>query len=309
MKKLISVVTPCFNEELNVEDLAKRVRLVMLKMDYEYEHIFIDNHSTDTTYKRLKEIALRDSNIKIIRNVSNFGTLKSPHHALLESNGDACILLPSDLQEPPELIPKLIEAWEHGFKIALLTKTNNSDTFFRNVVKRIYYRSINLISEIDLVENASGWGLVDRRVIEIIRKLDDPYPHYRGLLCEIGFPIAKIDYEQIKRERGVSKINLMTLYDTAMQGIVHFSKVPLRIMSIVGLSVGIISLLCSLLFLILKLLFWESFQLGIAPTVIGVFFFGGIQLFSIGILAEYIFSIHTKIRKMPLVVEEERINF
>lgn len=309
MNKLISIITPCFNEEENVEELVVRVQAAMLNFNYKYEHIFIDNHSTDGTISILKRIAQHNQNVKIIRAATNFGSARTPFYALLQAKGDACILLPSDFQEPPELILDLVRAWDNGFKVALLVKTNSGDTFFRNICKGIFYNLMNCISEVKLIKNASGWGLVDRKIIEIFRLLEDPYPYFRGLVCEIGFPIAEIYYKQPVRERGLSKNNFFSLYDTGMQGIVHFSKIPLRLVSIVGFFLGGLCLLASLLFLLIKIIYWDRIQFGMAPSLVGIFFLGGVQLFSIGLLAEYIFSIHTKIRKFPLVIEEERVNF
>lgn len=309
MNKLISIITPCFNEEENVEELVVRVRAVMLKINYKYEHIFIDNHSSDKTFSILRRIAQNDRNVKIIRAATNFGSARTPFYALLEAKGDACILLPSDFQEPPELINELVAAWEGGFKVALLVKTNSGDTLFRSACKSIYYNLMNSIAEIKLIKNASGWGLVDRKIIEIFRLLEDPYPYFRGLVCEVGFPIAEVYYKQSMREKGISKNNFFSLYDFGMQGIVHFSKIPLRLISIIGVFLGTLCLFSSFLFLLIKIIYWDQIQFGIAPSLVGIFFLGGVQLFSIGLLAEYIFSIHTKIRKFPLVVEEERINF
>ncbi|SAL51150.1 glycosyl transferase [Caballeronia sordidicola] len=309
MAKLISIVTPCYNEEGNVEELYRRIAKVMENLPYEYEHICIDNCSTDSTVAKLKVLAAQDKRLKIIINARNFGHITSPYHALLQSHGDACILIASDLQDPPEMIVDFVRKWEEGFKTVLAVKPESEESTVMFFIRKTYYRMISRISEVSLVNNATGAGLFDKVVIEILRKLQDPYPYFRGLLCEIGFPIATVPFKQPRRQRGVTKNNFYTLYDIAMLGITNHSKVPLRLMAMGGFLLAIISMLAALGFLIAKLIFWNSFQLGVAPILIGMFFFGAIQMLFIGLLGEYIGSIHTKIRNMPLVIESERINF
>lgn len=309
MAKLISIVTPCYNEEENVEELYRRIVDVMSKLPYEYEHICIDNCSTDSTVKKLKEIAARDKRVKLILNVRNFGHIRSPYYALLQSSGDACVMIASDLQDPPEIIEDFLKKWEEGFKTVLAVKPESQESSLMFLIRKSYYRFISRISEVPLVKNATGAGLFDRAVIDILRKLQDPYPYFRGLLCEIGYPIATVPFKQPRRQRGITKNNFYTLYDIAMLGITNHSKVPLRIMAMGGFVLSILSLLTAMGFLLAKLIFWDSFQMGIAPILIGIFFFGAIQTFFIGLLGEYIGSIHTHIRNMPLVIEAERINF
>lgn len=309
MTKLISIVTPCYNEEENVEELYRRIVEVMSKLPYEYEHIYIDNCSTDGTVKKLKEIAARDRRVKLIINARNFGHIRSPYYALLQSSGDACILIASDLQDPPEMIGDFLKKWEEGFKTVLAVKPESEEHALMFFIRKAYYRLISKISEVPLIKNATGAGLFDRAVIEILRKLNDPYPYFRGLLCEIGFPIATVPFKQPRRQRGITKNNFYTLYDIAMLGITNHSKVPLRLMVMGGFTLSILSLLAATGFFVAKILFWNSFQLGIAPILIGVFFFGAIQMFFIGLIGEYIGSIHTQVRNMPLVIEAERINF
>ncbi len=309
MSKLISIVTPCFNESENIEELYGRIAAVMAKLPYDYEHICIDNCSTDDTVKKLKSFAAKDEKLKIIVNVRNFGHIRSPYHALLQSRGDASVLLASDLQDPPEMIEDFLEKWENGFKTVLAVKPESAESPLMFFIRKIYYRLISRISEVPLVKNATGAGLFDRAVIDILRKLDDPYPYFRGLLCEIGFPIATVPFRQPRRKRGLTSNNFYTLYDIAMLGITNHSKVPLRLMAMGGFVVSILSLLTAIAFLVAKIVFWDSFQLGIAPVLIGIFFFGAIQTFFMGLLGEYIGSIHTQVRNMPLVVEAERINF
>ncbi len=309
MSKLISIVTPCYNEGENIEELYRRIVEVMSKLPYEYEHICIDNCSTDDTVKKLKAIAAKDKRLKLIINARNFGHIRSPYYALLQSSGDASVLLASDLQDPPEMIVDFVKKWEEGFKTVLAVKSESEESALMFFVRKIYYRLVSRISEVSLVKNATGAGLFDRAVIDILRKLDDPYPYFRGLLCEIGYPIATVPFRQPRRQRGITNNNFYTLYDIAMLGITNHSKVPLRLMAMGGFALSILSLLTAIGFLAAKLLFWNSFQLGIAPVLIGIFFFGAVQTFFIGLLGEYIGSIHTQVRNMPLVVEAERVNF
>lgn len=309
MAKLISIVTPCYNEEENIEELYLRIVEVMSKLPYEYEHICIDNCSTDNTVKKLKEIAAKDKRVKLIINARNFGHIRSPYYALLQASGDACILIASDLQDPPEMIEDFIKKWEEGYKTVLAVKPESEESALMFLVRKAYYRLITRISEVSLVRNATGAGLFDRVVIDILRKLNDPYPYFRGLVCEIGYPIATVPFKQPRRQRGITKNNFYTLYDIAMLGITNHSKVPLRLMAMGGFVLSILSLFIAMCFFLAKLVFWDSFELGIAPILIGIFFFGAVQSFFIGLLGEYIGSIHTQVRNMPLVIESERVNF
>jgi glycosyltransferase involved in cell wall biosynthesis len=309
MSKLISIVTPCYNEEENIEELYLRIVVVMAKIPYDYEHICIDNCSTDGTVKKLKEIAAKDKRVKLIINTRNFGHIRSPYYALLQSSGDACVLIASDLQDPPEMIAEFVKKWEMGFKTVLAVKPESEESALMFFIRKVYYRLISRISEVPLVNNATGAGLFDRVIIDILRKLNDPNPYFRGLLCEIGYPIATVPFRQPRRQRGITSNNFYTLYDIAMLGITNHSKVPLRLMSIGGFLLSILSLFVAISFLIAKLTFWDSFQLGFAPILIGIFFFGAVQTFFMGLLGEYIGSIHTQVRNMPLVVEAERVNF
>ena len=308
-KKLISIVTPCYNEEENIDELYQRVASVMATLPYEYEHICIDNASTDGTVKRIKELAAQDKRVKLIVNARNFGHIKSPYYGMLQSTGDACVLIASDLQDPPEMIVEFVKKWEEGYKTVLAVKPESEESSVMFFLRKSYYRLISKISDVPLVQNATGAGLFDRAVIDILRKIDDPYPYFRGLLCEIGFSVATVPFKQPRRQRGITKNNFYTLYDIGMLGITNHSKVPLRLMAMSGFFLAFLSLLVAFMFFVAKLLFWDSFQLGTAPILIGIFFFGAIQAFFIGVLGEYIGSIHTQVRKMPLVVELERVNF
>ena len=308
-KKLISIVTPCYNEEDNIDELYHRIVRVMADQPYDYEHIYIDNCSTDETVQKIKRIAAHDRRLKLIVNARNFGHIRSPYYGILQSKGDACILIASDLQDPPEMINEFIAKWEQGFKTVLAVKPESAENSIRFGLRKWYYRLISRISEVPLVQNATGAGLFDRIVVDILRNIEDPYPYFRGLLCEIGFPIATVPFKQPIRQAGVSSNNFYTLYDIAMLGITNHSKIPIRLMAMSGFLLALLSLLVAIIFLVAKLVYWDSFQLGMAPMLIGIFFFGAIQAFFIGILGEYIGSIHTQVRKMPLVVEIERINF
>jgi polyisoprenyl-phosphate glycosyltransferase len=308
--KLISIVTPCYNEELNVELLYHKVKdIFMLLPEYNYEHIFIDNSSVDRTVEILKRIANEDHSLKIIVNVRNFGHIRSPYYGILQSKGDAVISIVADLQDPPELILSFIKKWEAGFKIVIGTKLKSKENKLMFLIRKIFYNTIIKISESEQIKNFTGFGLYDRQFIEILRSLEDPYPYFRGLICELGFSRIEIPYTQPKRERGETKNNFYTLYDIAMLGFINYSKVPLRMASFIGFGVSLLSFLIAMFYLIYKLFFWSSFSVGIAPLVIGIFFFSGIQLFFLGVIGEYIGAIFTQVKKRPLVIEKERINF
>lgn len=308
--KMISIVTPCFNEEVNVEEVYSQVKQVFEGLpNYTYEHIFIDNASTDRTVPILREICAKDPNVKVIVNVRNFGHIRSPYYGLLQSQGDAAILLVADLQDPPAMIADFIASWEAGYKVVLGIKTGSEESPVMFAIRRTYYRLISAISEITLVQNNTGFGLYDKCVIEILRNLDEPYPYLRGLIPEIGFESAKINYVQPNRKRGITKNNFYSLYDMAILGITYHSKVPLRIATFAGFAMAILSLLVAFGYLVAKLFFWTKFSLGIAPLIIGFFFFSSIQLIFFGILGEYIGNIYTQVLKRSLVIERERINF
>ena len=309
MKKLISIVTPCFNEEENIVELYNRIKSTMNSLPYDYEHILIDNHSSDSTVPIIKKIAAEDRHVKLIVNARNFGHTRSPYYGILQSRGDACILIASDLQDPPEMIPVFIKSWEEGYKTVLAVKPESEESKIMFFTRKIYYHLVSSISEVQLVKNATGAGLFDKIVVDVMRNIRDPYPYFRGLVCEIGFPIAVVPFKQPRRTRGITKNNFYTLFDIAMLGITNHSKVPLRIMTIGGFALSLISLFAAFVFLIAKLIYWNQFRLGIAPLLVGTFLFFGIQLFFLGMLGEYIGAIHTQVRNMPLVVELERVNF
>lgn len=310
MKK-ISIVSPCYNEEKNLRAVHSEVALQFKQFlpGYEYEHIFIDNSSTDASPAILRDLASEDKNVKVIFNSRNFGHIRSPAYGLFQSTGDATILLVSDLQDPPDLIPELVKKWEEGNKIVVCIKKESEESVVMFAIRSLYYNIINKISETQLAKNYTGFGIYDKRVITILKSFEDPYPYLRGLIFKIGFQMDKIYYVQPKRKRGVTSNNFYTLYDLAMLGICTHSKVPLRFFTISGFVLALVSLLVSFIYLGYKLIFWDSFQLGLAPLIIGMFFFSAVQIFSIGIIGEYIGVILTKLTKEPLVIEKERLNF
>ncbi len=309
IRKLISIVTPCFNEEENIAELYWRIVTIMADQPYDYEHICIDNCSTDGTVKKIKDLAVTDKRLKLIVNARNFGHIRSPYYGILQSSGDACVLIASDLQDPPEIIAEFILKWEQGYKTVLAVKPESEESSVIFSLRKFYYWLITSISEVPLIQNATGAGMFDRSIIDILRTVRDPYPYFRGILSEIGFTIAIVPFKQPRRQRGITKNNFYTLYDIAMLGITNHSKIPLRLMAMSGFLLAFFSLLVALLFFIAKLLYWDSFSLGTAPILIGIFFFGAMQAFFIGVLGEYIGSIHTQVRNMPLVIELERVNF
>ena len=309
MKNLISIVTPCFNEESNVEELYKRIKKSINDIDYDFEIIFIDNASQDNTVSKLKKLAEIDPSVKVIINTRNFGHIRSPYYGILQSQGAATIYLASDLQDPPEIIPEFIKSWEDGYKLVMAVKPNSDGSKMHNKIRKMYYNLLDDISDISIIKNSTGFGLYDKVVLDHLRKIDDPYPFLRGLICELGYEVKAIEFTQPKRLRGITKNNFYTLYDIAMLGFVSHSKLPIRLAGFSGVILGIVSLLVAITYIILKLLFWNSFPLGFAPVVIGLFFLLGMQLVFISILGEYVASIHTYLQKRPLVVEKERINF
>jgi len=308
--KTISVVTPCYNEEHNVREVYQRVRAAVDRAgNYSYEHIFIDNASRDNTLGVLKNIAAEDKNVKIIRNTRNFGHVRSPMHALYQASGDAVIGIVADLQDPPEMIVDLIHKWEEGYPVVIGVKAASDEAGLMFWIRRQYYSITNRLSGIETYENFTGFGLYDRKVIDIVRNFGDPYPYFRGMIAEIGLPHFEIPYRQPVRKRGITKNNFYSLYDVAMLGITNLSKVPLRLVTFSGFIGGLLSVLVSLVYFVYKLIFWNSFSVGIAPLLIGLFFFMSIQMLFMGIVGEYIGQIHTLVQKRPLVVEQERINF
>jgi glycosyltransferase involved in cell wall biosynthesis len=308
--KKISIVSGSFNEAGNVEELVDRVATIMDSLSqYDFEQIVIDNASTDGTQEILRKLASKNLRLKVILNTRNFGHVRSPYHGILQASGDAVIYLASDLQEPPELIPDFIKQWEQGAKAVVGIKDSSSESPLFFAVRRLYYGLVEKLADARTIQNFTGFGLYDRIIIDYCKKLGDPYPYFRGLIAEIGLPVQRVLYRQPLRKRGFTKNNFYTLYDLAMLGITNFSKVPLRLATMLGFLAAALSLLVAVGYLIYKILFWQNFAIGTAPMVIGLFFFASVQLFFIGILGEYIGAIHTQVLRRPLVVEKERINF
>lgn len=308
--KIISIVIPTFNEEDNIEILYERIKVVLVDIPrYKYEIIFIDNASTDNTVIKIKALIEVDNNVRLIVNTRNFGHIRSPYYGLMQAKGDAVILMASDLQDPPELLSEFLNKWETGFKIVAGVKTTSEESKIFFMIRRAYYRLVQRIADIKLIDNFTGFGLYDQEVVDIMRRLDDPFPYLRGLVCEIGFDVAQVSFKQPTRKRGITKNNFYTLYDIAMLGITSHSKIPLRLAVFGGFCLSGLSLLLAFLYLLLKLVAWDSFQFGSAPLLIGMFFFSSVQLFFLGLLGEYVGSIHTQILHRPLVVEKERVNF
>lgn len=309
--KTLSIITPCYNEALNVREVYERVRAAIASLgpDYAYEHLFIDNHSTDATLAVLKELAAADHNVKVIANTRNFGHIRSPHHALLQARGEAVISIVADLQDPPEMIPQMVRAWEQGIPVVIGVKASAAESGLMFWVRKCYYRMVNRLSGIETYENFTGFGLYDRKVVEAIRALGDPYPYFRGMIAELGYARLEIPYHQPLRQHGVTANNFYSLYDMAMLGITNLSKVPLRIAVFAGFAGSVLSVLLALAYLAYKLIFWNKFSVGVAPVVIGGSLFSSLQLLFLGILGEYVGAIHTTVLKRPYAVEAERLNF
>ena len=311
-KKHISVITACYNEEENVAALIKAVANEFEQVpQYTYEHIFIDNSSTDNTVGILKDIAATDKHVKIIVNDRNFGHIRSPFYGMIQCRGDAVISLVADFQDPPEMIIKFLEKWEEGYKIVIGIKKKSRENPIMFALRRLFYNLLASVSEggEKPVRNFTGFGLYDQKFVAVLRSLDDPYPYFRGLITDLGFNRCELHYTQPRRAGGTTKNNFFTLYDMAMLGFTSHSRLPLRLSAFIGFFSGIISLAFAIVYFIYKLIYWHRFQVGQAPMVIGMFFFSSVQLFFIGIIGEYIGAIHRQVKKRPLVIEKERINF
>ena len=310
MNKFISVVTPTFNEIENIELLYKEIKKIFQDIDIKYEHIVIDNNSDDGTQELLKKIAKDDKNFKVIINSQNFGQVKSPFHGLIQGKGDATILICADFQTPLSVIPKLIEKWNIGEeKIILTQKITSEENIFLKGIRNFNYLLLKKFSEKEIDKHTTGDGIYDKEIIEIFRRIEDPSPFLRGLVSEIGYKVGTVEYDQQNRKFGKTKNNFFSLFDVALLGLIKHSNFFLRMMTIFGLIMGVMSFLSSVTFLLYKLFFWNSFQLGIAPLVIGMFFLASIQIFFLGLIGEYVSLILSYKKKYPLVIEKERINF
>ena len=308
---LFSIVSGCLNEGANVEELYRRIVAVFENElpDESFELIFIDNASTDDTETYLRKLAAEDRRVKVIFNTRNFGHLRPGMHAMYQAQGDAVIGMASDLEDPPELIAEFIRRWRTGYPIVLGQKESSEESPIFFMIRSVYYSVLNKLSEVPLVENATGFGLYDRKVVNDIKSINDPYPYFRGMLCELGYKISLVQYRKPQRKRGFSKNNLYTLWDMAMLGMTSFSKVPLRLATFIGLITALGSSLVGCFYLIYKLIFWSEFQLGTAPLAVGFFFLGAVQLIFLGILGEYVGAIYTQVLRRPLTIERERLNF
>ena len=309
MKK-ISVVVPCYNEEENVIPLSKAIIEELQKLEnYDYELIFIDNFSTDKTRENLENICRENKKIKAIFNSKNFGQFNSPYYGLLQSTGDCTILICADFQDPINMIPKFVKEWENGYKIVIGIKNKSKENKFMYFLRTCYYKLIHYISDVEQIEHFTGFGLYDKKFIEILRNLDDPTPFLRGIVAELGYTRKEIPYTQEKRRSGKTHNNFYKLYDAAMLSFTSYTKIGLRLATFLGGFISGISFLVGIVYLILKLIYWDRFPAGTAPILIGMFFLGALQIFFIGFLGEYILAINSRMMKRPLVIEEKRINF
>jgi glycosyltransferase involved in cell wall biosynthesis len=304
-------MTPCYNEELNVREIHRRVMAMAAQLpEYRFEHLFADNASKDGTVAVLREMAAEDPSVKVIVNARNFGPDRSGMHAFLQAEGDAVGSVAADLQDPPELFVDMIREWEKGFPIVAAIKNSSDESGLMYRLRTGYYRLVARLTNVEVLEHFTGFGLYDRSVVEQIRThFRDPYPYFRGMIAELGLPISKVFYNQKRRERGITSNNFYTLYDLAMLGITNLSKVPLRMVIGCGFISAAISFTLGMAYLIYKLIFWNSFSVGVAPVVLGLFFLGSIQLIALGVIGEYVGSIHTFVLNRPWVTEKERINF
>jgi polyisoprenyl-phosphate glycosyltransferase len=309
-RKLITIMTPCYNEEANVREVHRQVMVVAEGLpEYRFEHLFIDNASTDGTVAVLREMAAEDASVKVIVNARNFGADRSGMHAFLQAEGDAVGSVAADLQDPPELFVEMIREWEKGYPIVAAIKNSSDESGLMYRVRTAYYKLVARLTNVQVPEHFTGFGLYDRSVVEQIRKnFRDPYPYFRGMIAELGLPMAKVYYTQKRRARGITSNNFYTLYDLAMLGITNLSKVPLRLVIFGGFVSAAISFALGMFYLIYKLIFWSSFEVGVAPLVLGLFFLGSVQLIALGIIGEYVGAIHTTVMNRPLVTEKERIN-
>ena len=310
-KKKISVVIACFNEVANVSPIYEAVREVMSGLlDYDYEILFIDNASTDGTIDVLRQIASLDKeHVKVILNARNFGTVRSHPYGFKQATGDAVVSLSADFQDPPEIIPELVRFWEEGNYVVCAETEAERQSVFLAAVRRMYYSFARRLSDNDLIENFSGFGLYDKKVIDLFREIDDPYPYFRGTIAEIGLKRASVPFVKPARRSGVSNVNFLDLYDTAMNGITSHSKIPLHVLTLFGFVLATLSFLVGIFYFAYKLFYWDSFEIGVGPLVIGQFFLSSVIILTLGVIGEYVAFINVRIMKYPMVIEEERINF
>ena len=310
MKK-ISVMIPCYNEEENVIPMSEAVieQFEAHLPQYDYEILFIDNDSNDSTRQKLISLCEKNKKIKAIFNAKNFGQFNSPFYGMCQTTGDCTITMCCDFQDPVSLIPRFVDEWEKGFKIVCAIKNTSKENPVMRFLRTCYYKAVKKMSQVEQIEHFTGTGLYDKSFIEVLKKLDDPTPFLRRIVAELGFRRKDIYYEQQKRRAGKTKNNWYTLYDAAMLSFTSYTKIGMRIATISGFLIAMISIMIGLVYLIYKLVCWDTFPVGNAPILIGVFVLCGIQLFFIGFLGEYIMSINTRVMRRPLVIEEKRINF
>ena len=310
MKK-ISVILPTYNEEDNVIPLSKEIVNIFNNElnNYDYEIIFTDNNSIDSTREKIISLCQENKNIKAIFNAKNFGQFRSPFNAMINANGDCVILMVSDFQDPPKIIVDFVREWESGYKIVIGIKNKSKENLIMRFIRSLYYKLMKYISDIEHIEHFTGTGLYDKSFIKTISVLDDPDPYIRGIVSELGYKIKKINYEKQNRKAGKSKNNFFTLYNIAMISITNYSKIVLRLVTMIGFLFSFLSFIFGLIYFIYKIIYWHSFNVGIAPLILGVFFIGSIQLFFLGLIGEYIVNINDRLMKRPLVIEEKRINF
>ena len=310
MKK-ISVLIPCYNEEENVVPMSQAVveQLTTRLPQYDYELIFIDNDSNDNTRPLLREICKRNPKVKAIFNAKNFGQFNSPYHGMLQTTGDCTITMCCDFQDPVEMIPQLVEAWENGAKIVSCIKTESKENPLMRFFRTCYYKTIRKMSSVDQIEHFTGFGLYDKTFIEVLRDLKDPTPFIRGIVAELGYKRVDLPYTQAKRRAGTTHNNFFTLFDAAMLSFTSYTKVGLHLLTILGFILSFLSIMAALIYLVLKLIYWDDFSAGQAPMIIGLFFLNAMELLFIGFVGEYVMSINTRVMNRPLVIEEERINF
>lgn len=310
MKK-ISVILPTYNEEDNVIPLSKEIVNIFNNElnNYDYEIIFTDNNSIDSTREKIISLCQENKNIKAIFNAKNFGQFRSPFNAMINANGDCVILMVSDFQDPPKIIVDFVREWESGYKIVIGIKNKSKENLIMRFIRTLYYKLMKYISDIEHIEHFTGTGLYDKSFIKTISVLDDPDPYIRGIVSELGYKIKKINYEKQNRKAGKSKNNFFTLYNIAMISITNYSKIVLRLATMIGFLFSFLSFIFGLIYFIYKIIYWHSFNVGIAPLILGVFFIGSIQLFFLGLIGEYIVNINDRLMKRPLVIEEKRINF
>lgn len=310
MKK-VSILIPCYNEQENVRPMSEAIVDLFEKQltQYNYELLFIDNDSSDQTRPILREICKNNEHIKAIFNAKNFGQFNSPYYGMLQTTGDCTISMVCDFQDPVELIPQYLEAWEQGYKIVIGIKTSSKENPIMFHLRSVYYKMIKKFSDVEQIEHFTGSGLYDKDFIQVLRDLKDPTPFLRGIVAELGYKRKEIPYEQPERRAGKTHNNFLRLYDAAMLSFTSYTKIGLRMATFLGMGCGAISAVIGLIYLIMKLVLWDTFAAGMAPVLIGMFFLGSVQLFFLGFIGEYVLSINQRVMNRPLVIEEERINF